>query len=298
VSRILITGASGLVGAHLFARLERAGHIVTGSFCENGGRVPVMDPRSSLMALDLSEPSSIEQAFRLARPETVIHAAALSDLGYCEQHPDEAQRVNVDATVELAALCRRAGARFIHCSSDQVFDGERGGYSEGDPARPLHVYGRTKREAEQRVAEACPGATALRLALVLGASPSGTRSASEQIVGALRDGRRVRLFTDEFRTPVLVDEVARTIQALLARDGPDVLHVAGPERISRFALGQLIARTAGLDAGCIEPARRADAPRSPERPRDLSLSTERLRSLGFPPHPALEAALRDTAAGS
>ena len=295
MSRILVTGASGLVGAHVFRCLEQAGHAVTGSFCDHGGRVPVSDPRSSLLALDLSDPDSVEQGFRLARPEAVIHTAALSDLSYCEQHPGEAQRINVEATVELARLCHQAGVRLLHCSSDQVFDGERGGYCETDASLPLHVYGRTKQEAEQRVAEVCPGATALRLGLVLGASPSGSRSASEQIVGALRAGERLRLFSDEIRTPVVVDQIARIVQKLIALEGPDLLHVAGPERLSRYELGCLVARINGLDADRIEPVLLSEVPLTPRRPRALSLRSERSWSLLESGHPPLEAALKDSA---
>ncbi len=237
MSHVLVTGASGLVGCRVASVLSAAGHEVAGTFHAHPERLQSAGCCKSAVALDLADDRSLEAAFRAAWPEAVVHCAALSDLAACEAEPDKARRLNLDATVKLARMSGAFGSRFIFCSTDQVFDGEAGGYREEDVPAPIHVYGQTKRDAEQELVHIHPAATVLRLSLVCGKSPSGDRSVSEQIVNALSRGERLRLFSDEFRTPVLADDVAQVILRILPEHEPQILHVAGPERLSRHELG-------------------------------------------------------------
>jgi dTDP-4-dehydrorhamnose reductase len=287
---VLVTGASGLVGSHVAARLAAAGHEVTGTFREHEDRIPAGPGPLRGVALDLGDEASCEAAFRAAWPEAVVHCAALSDLKRCEADPDLANAVNVAGTAKLARMAATLGARFLFLSTDQVFDGAQGNYAETAEAAPIHAYGRSKLEAERLVRRCHPSAAILRLALVFGSSPSGDRSASEQVARALAGGAPCRLFTDEFRSPVFVDDVAALIEeALLDRD-VGLLHVAGPECVSRYEFGLRVAAAYGLDAARIEPIAHADVELMPPRPKDLTLDTRRLRAWSRnPPRPIAEA---------
>lgn len=287
---VLVTGASGLLGSHLVEQLLAAGHAVTGTFHEHAERAPARE-RFTPVALDLADERSIETAFRASWPDAVLHGAAMSELQACETDPDRATLVNVRWTGKLARLSAAVGARFVFFSTDQVFDGTRGNYSESDSVAPIHHYGKTKVDAEEAAWRHHPSATVLRLALLFGTSPSADRSASEKIARDLASGRPTRLFTDEIRTPLLVDDAARVAVDLLeARDLP-LLHVGGPDRVSRHEFGLRVARAFGLPADHIETARLEDADLVPKRPRDLSFDTRKLAvSVRRPPR-GIDAAL-------
>lgn len=289
MTEILVTGASGFVGSRLFRTLVADGHSVTGTFATHEARIPTVKGHAQCVQLDLEDDASIERAFRASWPEVVVHTAAMSELRACESDPDRAQRVNVAASEKLARIAAAFGSRFILLSTDQVFDGARGNYSENDEPSPIHVYGRTKLDAEVAVRRAHPAALVLRLALVYGASPSGTRTPNEQVVTQIRSGGRPKLFSDEFRSPVLVDDVVRAIVELLTDKTTTLLHLGGPDRIARVEFGRQVAAAYGLDPGAIDAVRLADSDLVPKRPPDLSFDTGRARScLRYPPRSVAE----------
>lgn len=279
MTAVLVTGASGFVGWHIVCRLIDAGHDVTGAFHRHGGRLGLIRGVKRWVRLDLASDSSIEDVFGLESFDAVVRAAAVSDLRACEQDPTRAVRINVQGTAQLAALCQESGARIVFLSSDQVFDGRRGGYVESDPPHPIHVYGRTKLAAEQAIAVAGPSAAVLRLSIVFGPSPQGNRSCSEQILGALERGSRPRLFVDEFRTPIFAADIASAISELVLRQDVGLLHLGGPDRVSRYELGVAVAKAFGYDPALLEPVRLADLDLQPARLPDLAFDTRRARAV-------------------
>lgn len=278
MSQILVTGGSGFLGHHIVRALLAAGERVAATFHSARERIPAGDARLESIALDLEDPASVQASFRACWPEAVVHCAAMSDLQRCEADPERARRINVDATVKLAKLAASAGARFLFLSTDQVFDGERGGYAESDVPRPIHAYGAGKREAEEQVLRAHPNASVLRISLAYGVSPDGSRSATEKVLATLRSGGRPRLFTDEIRSPVLAEDVAQCVVELLPERDVPVLHVAGPDSVSRFELGVRTAEAFGLDPARIEASRLVDVDTMPPRPKNLALDTRRIRT--------------------
>lgn len=275
--QVLLTGASGFIGSRVAAALHGAGH------------TPVLTARAGTPQsppLDLARPETIDHALHTVRPDAVIHCAALRDLAACEQSPDLARAVNLTATDRVAHACRSLGAVLVFVSTDQVFDGERGNYSEADPTNPVNVYGTTKARAEEAVL--AMGGRVARVALTLGHSREGTRSPNEHVVHALRHQQPCNLFTNEYRTPILVDDVASALAEMLTLERP-ILHLGGPDRVNRLELGLALADAYGLDRrGCIpttsvntQPLRRA---------ADTSLNTTLARrSLSQPPRPLSEA---------
>jgi dTDP-4-dehydrorhamnose reductase len=164
-----------------------------------------------------------------------------------------------------------------------VFDGEHAPYREEDEPAPLSVYGRTKAEAE-RVALAVPGNAVVRVSLLLGPSLTGRPSFHDEQAAALRAGRPLRLFEDEWRTPLTLQAAAQALLAVVGCGYAGVLHVGGPERLSRLDMGRRLAAALGVSAAGIVPTRRADLPSPEPRPRDLSLDSSRWRAL-FPDAP-------------
>ena len=222
---VWITGAGGLIGNYLVRS------------------APQLRPDTSVVALtrdriDLTDASAVRDVFRLQRPQLVIHCAALSRSPDCQANPALARKVNVEVTALLAELAADIPLFFL--STDLVFDGRTGSYDESAPVNPLGVYAETKATAEQ-VILANPKHTVLRLSLNGGTSPTGDRGFNEQMRRAWQAGQTLKLFTDEYRSPVPAEVTARAIWELAARNQPGLYHLAGSERLSRWQIGQLLA---------------------------------------------------------
>ena len=213
------------------------------------------------------------------QPQLVIHCAAISSTTTCEANPSLAWKTNLDATKHLAELAATIPLLFF--STDLVFDGSKGNYSEDDAVNPLSLYAETKVAAEQAVLTH-PKHTVIRTALTAGPSPRGDRSFDEQLRLAWQRGETARLFIDEFRSPIPAEVTARAVWELVAKNTPGLFHLGGAGRISRFELGRLIA------ARCpqLNPRLEAVSVRDfagQRRPPDVSLDNGRIqRLLSFP----------------
>lgn len=225
--------------------------------------------------LDLTDFSAVRAEFRRQKPHLVIHCAALSRSPECEADPALARKLNVEVTALLAELA--AEIPFISLSSDLVFDGHDGHYSETAPVNPLSVYAETKVAAEQ-ILLANPKHTIIRTSLNGGTSPTGNRGFNEQMRRAWQVGQTLKLFTDEFRSPISAAVTARAIWELAVLNQPGLYHVAGSERLSRWQIGQLLAaRCPELQPKIVPGSLKeyAGAPRAP----DTSLNCAKAQKL-------------------
>jgi dTDP-4-dehydrorhamnose reductase len=285
--KILVTGASGLLGGRLAQLLARQADVTAG---RHHSPVPASLPS---VGLDVESPGSVAAALEATRPDAVLHAAALAAADACHRDPERARRINVGASETLARACRERGIRLVALSTDLVLGGDVAFADESRGPCPLSTYGRTKLEGEEAVLAAHAGAAVTRIALVIGCGFGPRGTATEAIAWALRTGRRATLFVDEYRTPVDADSLAPALVALLAGTHTGRFHLGGPERISRHELGLRVARALGLSPDGIEAVRQADRPSPEPRPADVSLDSGRAqRELGYQPR-ALEEAIRE-----
>jgi dTDP-4-dehydrorhamnose reductase len=271
--RLLLTGASGQLGAYLLREGSRRGDpIVAWSGSQRGDMFGC-----TLRPVDLTDAETVAMAFREARPDVVIHTAALAGVADCHRQPARAKQINNRGSDLLAELADHARARFIHVSTDMVFDGERGHYQEEDAVGPLSVYGRTKAEAERAVLTR-PRTLVVRLSLLFGPSlGGGRRTFFDEQTAALREGRPLALFHDEWRTPLSLLAAARGLLDLAASDAVGLLHIGGPERLSRLEMGLRLAASLGYKPDGIVSVSRLSARAVEPRPRDLSLNCSKWR---------------------
>ena len=257
-----VTGAAGLIGGYL---LKTAGRWA-----------PQWEVRGLIRAdADLTDAAQVHTLWQRHRPDLIIHCAALSRTGACEQDPAKARLINVDATKRLADLADEIS--FIFLSTDQVFDGLKGQYVETDQVNPLNVYGQTKAEAERAVLENRKH-TVMRIALTAGMSPTRDRSFVEDMVRAAGKGTTLTLFTDEFRCPITAGAVARALWEFAAKPGPGLYHLSGRDRLSRWEIGTLLTHWYPELASAIQPGTLADY-QGPPRPPDLSLCSDKIQAL-------------------
>jgi len=222
--------------------------------------------------VDPCDAAHLRSVFREVAPAAVIHAAAFADIDYCEAHKDEAEQVNVAATRELARLCADTGAKMVFVSTDTVFDGEQGNYREDDPPGPLNWYAETKVRAERYVASEAGRAAVVRTALVMGLPVLGLgNSFLARMVESFDAGREVGVPANEVRTPVDVITLARALLELAGDDFTGLIHIAGNDRLNRFAMVQQIADRLGYDRGLVVAKDPSVLPGRAPRPLDVSL---------------------------
>jgi dTDP-4-dehydrorhamnose reductase len=275
---VLITGASGALGWTLACRLAPR-CAVTGTYCFHDNLPVGVAPAR----LDLAEPDGIDDLLTGLRPRLIIHAAAMTDPDACERDPAAARAVNLDATTHIAGCAAERGARLIFISTDLVFDGSGGGYAEGDPARPLSFYGRTKLEAES-AALGVPGAAVIRTSLIYGWGSPASGTFFSGLHARLSAGERVRLFTDQMRNPVLVDDLAMALELAVEHDLEGLYHAGGPEAVSRYDFGVRMCEVFGLDMDLMQPILMREFEYVAGRPLDSTLDISRFRSAtGFRP---------------
>jgi len=273
-----ITGANGLIGNYLVQTAPR------------------FAPRWRVRALaradfDLLDFAAVEREFRKDKPAFVIHCAAITVVSEAQKNPALARRVNVEATKFLAELA--AEIPFVFFSTDLVFDGRKGDYTETDVLNPLHIYGETKVAAEEMILKN-PRHLVVRTSLNYGQSLSGNRAFNEQFRHSLqRAGQGMKLFTDEFRNPIPAVETARAVWELVAKQCAGIYHVAGAEKMSRHQIGELLVKgwpeiTAAIEAGLAK-----DFP-GPPRALDTSLNIAKVQKVLSAPLPGLNGWLART----
>ena len=289
--RILVTGASGLLGLNL--ALEAAkDHTVFGQVNSHSLR---FSPFTVLEA-DLLAPgagdcgATLDRLLEQAQPDWVIHCAALAIVDACEADPARARKLNTEVPGKLAELVARGGARLVHISTDAVFDGQRGGYIEEDEPSPLGVYARTKLDGEGAMAQANPQAIIARVNLH-GWSLSGKRSLSEFFFYNLQAGKPVLGFTDVFFCPLLVNDLAHILVKMLAADLNGLYHVVSSDCISKYEFGIALARRFGLEERLISPASVASGGLKAARSPTLTLRTEKLANALRQPLPGISTGL-------
>lgn len=290
--RLLLTGASGQLGAYLIRELQAAGL----EFTAWSGAAADQRCGVKLRPVDLGDEGATSAAFTDAAPTVVLHAAAVSRVADCLRDPARAQAINAGGAAILAALCARQSARLVYVSTDLVFDGEKGNYGESDAPAPVSEYGRSK-AAGELATRAAPDHAVVRVSLLYGPARNGRTSFFEDQISALRAGRPIPLFHDEWRSPLDLATAARALLAVAVSDYQGTLHVSGPERMSRLEMGRRLANFFELDPSPLVAVPRAQAPAPEPRPRDLSFNPSRWRGC-FPQlaWPSFEQALAEMTA--
>lgn len=224
--------------------------------------------------LDIRSPTALRDLLERERPQAVF---------FCAYDPED-RLATVDAAGRAAGAAARLGAKFVFFSTDLVFDGRTGNYSESAPVAPLVPYGAMKADAEALVRSELRTAVIIRTSLLVGESGVVMRPAFE--CDALLRGQPVTLYADEWRTPTHVDDVAKGAWDIVRRELSGTVHLAGPDRLSRLDLGKVLCGLFRFDARLLREARRPA-----DRPRDTSLDSRRaVELLGWAPRSFLRPA--------
>ena len=268
--RILVTGASGLLGLNLSLGMNGS-HTIFGVDRSKLAKTPF-----ELIQTDLLETGTCSRLIDSIRPDAVIHTAANANVDSCESDPDGARRVNTGLPGELADVCAQKSIRMLHISTDAVFDGTKDNlYTEDDTPNPLSIYAQTKLEGELAVLSVNPDAIVARVNF-FGWSLSGNRSLAEFFYNNLSMGKQVSGFSDVWFCTMFVGDLAGTLVQMLEKGLSGLYHTVGSEALTKYDFGVRIARQFGFDEGMIQPISVEESGLTAKRSHNLRLSVHKL----------------------
>ena len=274
--KVLVTGGNGLLGTKtVWLLLARGLQPVSASLepdCLNRflGDFPYFQ-------LDITDPRAVDELISDVRADAVIHTAAFTAVDACETQRDLSRRVNVDGTANVAAACRKAGVRLVHISTEYVFDGESGPYTETDVPNPISYYGFTKLESEKAVEERCSDWAIARTTVLFGEAPNVRPSFVAWLVDKLSKGETVRVVDDQIGSPTLADNLAEMLLEILDSDRQGIYNAVGDSIIDRHSFSVMAAELFGLDPGLIQRIKTSELNQPAQRPLKAGLIMDKFK---------------------
>jgi CDP-6-deoxy-D-xylo-4-hexulose-3-dehydrase len=268
--KALVIGASGQLGKALLAALEREGAIAVGTHQSR--------PISGSVPLDIADPASVRRAVSEAAPDVIFVAVnTRGGVDYCEDHPDDAEALNVSGTQHVLDAAQ-PGTKVVYFSTDYVFDGQSGPYTEDDTPNPVNVYGRSKWAAEERVRAHASNHLIVRTTAVIGWDRA-SKNFAMQVWERLGAGRSMRVPSDQRCNPTLVEYLAEVSVRFVQMDQRGTFNVVGGDVCSRVELGVALARAMALDSTLIEGVPTAQLGQRAARPLNGGLTTTKLAAV-------------------
>ena len=283
--KTLIIGANGFTGRRILQSLSRQGAYELTGCSLHEDILPGNNYR--FVQADMNNHPAIDRLIAEIRPDVVINGSALSVPDYCESHHEEAYAANVLAVENIARCCEKAGSRFIHLSTDFVFDGKKAElYTETDTPAPVNYYGISKYQGEQAVAANCSNYANVRVVVVYGKALPGQHGNILQLVkNRMQAGQEIRVVSDQYRTPTWVQDIADGVEKLMHISQNGIWHICGDECLSIADIAYRVADYFKLDRSLIVPVTTEEMNEATLRPRFSGLSIEKAkRILGYAPH--------------
>jgi dTDP-4-dehydrorhamnose reductase len=273
--KILVTGASGLLGNRLVELAIQKGHDVVSGYKDH---VPF---HGKPIAFDLTQSNGVRRVFSEVDPDVIINAAAMTDVDKCELEAEAAFASNSEAVSNIVRAANETKSFVVQVSTDYVFDGERGHYSEHDEVHPVNKYGESKLEGEKAVMKGLDKDmwSIARSSVVYGWGRASRPNAATFVYEKLSRGESIRIVHDQFSSPTLNTSLSAMLIEIAERELPGIIHAAGASRLNRFDFAVGLAKTFGLDASLIRAIQAKDLPWKARRPTDSSLNVEKAQKL-------------------
>ena len=284
MEKILVTGANGLVGQQLVKLLLQNEYRVI-AVGKGPSRLSHEHPLLTYYSADITHPFELQQILRNELPAVVVHAAAMTQVDECEQRQKEAHSLNVEATARLLLDAESHSSFFVFLSTDFVFDGEKGMYSEEDEVNPISWYGHTKVEAEAVVQTSEIPFAIVRTCLVYGEQePGGRNNIYSWIKDSLSAGKAIKVVDDQVRTPTSVEDLAKGIILIIKKRSAGIWHLSGKDKITPYGLALAIADLNGFDKSLIERVTADSFTQLGKRPRLTGFDISKaVNEIGFDP---------------
>lgn len=266
MKRLFITGGSGLLGSRFSKFTDE--YEVTTTYNKN--------PKEHSVKLDITDEKDVLNKIKSLSPDLVVHSAALTNVDYCEDHKEEAYKINAQGTLNMVKACEKIDSKLIYVSTDFVFDGTEGSYKETDKTNPISYYGLSKLKGEEFVQESDIKSAIVRVSVLYGWHENFNYVM--WVIDELKKGNNINIVTDEYNSPTYAENAAEAILKIFSKNKEGIYHIAGDERINRFDFAKNIARVFELDETLINPIKSEDLIRKARRPLDSSLSVEKAKN--------------------
>jgi dTDP-4-dehydrorhamnose reductase len=273
---ILLTGANGLLGSHLLRRLDGK-HAVSciGRHQPKAARLK----SSSFTLLDMTSLSDINAFLVKSEYDVIINCAAMADVDLCEREREMASAINFEAVTSLAEYCENTGALLLHISTDYVFDGKSGPYREDDTTNPINFYGRTKLAAEKIIQDSECEYIIARGVHVYGNLPDSPSKQISWLLAVREKGEEIRGAVDQFSNPTWAGNLADAIIDLALSEFRGLIHIGGPDYISRYEFALRGAKVLGIDTDLVKKTNISDLNLAAPRPLKAGLNIDKMKSL-------------------
>jgi dTDP-4-dehydrorhamnose reductase len=271
-SRILVIGCNGLLGqkvVELFVRGSTS--VVT---CASLEHEAVRTLRSvQYLQVDITSKKDVRRVVSVCEPEVIVNCAAMTDVDGCEREKERAWKINVDGVENIVDAAKKYSSRIVHVSSDYVYDGKHGPYSEFDRPEPLNYYGKTKLASENVLRASDLPHLIVRTMVLYGYGEGVRANFALWLVENLEKGKPLRIVDDQFGNPTFVDDLAYGIMKGTELEKTGVYHIAGRDIVSRYTFAVTLARVFGLKEELITPAKTVDIELLAPRPLRSGLIT-------------------------
>jgi dTDP-4-dehydrorhamnose reductase len=284
--KILVTGANGLLGQHLVKLLLEQTNDTIIATGKGESRLPFTAAnRLHYFSLDIRDAVTATDFYLKQRPDIIVHAAALTQVDEGELNKVRCWDTNVTATRFLIEAAKQFNPYFIFVSTDFVFDGEKGNYTEEAIAEPVNYYGSSKRAAEKAVLESGLHSAIVRTCLVYGNILQGNRSnIISWVKDNLQQGKKIKVVTDQWRTPTYVTDLAKGILLLIEKRATGIFHISGEELMTPYDIATAVAAHLQLNASLIEKADAATFTQPAKRPAKTGFIIDKAKKeLGYQP---------------
>lgn len=273
MKKLLVTGASGHLGLNLALYAQRQGYDVIGW----ANRQSLVNAPFAVDQFDLTDTAHLREKLEAAAPDMVVHAAALANLEGCDKNPELAYQLNAEVPGLLAWHLNRMGVPLLHISTDAVFDGTKGDYSETDMPSPVNTYAHSKLMGEDSVISEYKEAIIGRV-VFFGWTLTGRRSLAEYFYNHLKAEETANGFTDMIFTPLYVEHLANFLLEALEKELHGTYHFFGNQAVSKYAFGVSLAREFGFDESLVSPISVMDSELTTQRSLNLSMKNDKLRN--------------------
>jgi len=290
MDRLLITGGSGFLGGNLALAASSMWNTFVTYYSSPVNNKKFVHP----LKIDIANKNDVENLVNRISPAIIIHTSAITNFNYCAENQEKAWQTNVIGTENIVLAAEKIKARLIYISSDLVYSGNKSFSSENDVPSPESYYGKTKLEGEKMVSSISSNYCIARISLSYGFSINTSLCFTEVMINKLKERKKIKLFHDEYRTPIYIDNLCKILLEITKKDNlKGLFNICGPDRISRYEFGIQLSKIFEFDEELVIPISIDEFNFKDKRPKDCSMNNKKAMNVLETKFWSIEEGLKD-----